>query len=149
MSYYDADTANCFPLKILRGTAIDIKQHRSKTAYMWLGISTEQRNFAQKLQLLALQWRVFEALLYSVGDRHLIDPAVKIFNAYSSSVLNFRCYRCTVLTKVRDGTRQLDSTVLCPKRLECALFQSSVTFSVILYTGYARTKHTKMILNLC
>ena len=47
-----------------------------------------------------LQWRVFEALLYSVRtDLRLADPAVTIFNACSSSVLKFSC---TVLTKLRD-----------------------------------------------
>ena len=51
----------------------------------------------------ALQWRVFEALLYSVRtDLRLADPAVTIFNACSSSVLKFRCFSCTVLTKLRD-----------------------------------------------
>ena len=50
-----------------------------------------------------LQWRVFEALLYSVRtDLRLADPAVTIFNACSSSVLKFRCFSCTVLTKLRD-----------------------------------------------
>ena len=50
-----------------------------------------------------LQWRVFEALLYSVRTGlRLADPAVTIFNACSSSVLKFRCYSCTVLTKLRD-----------------------------------------------
>ena len=40
-----------------------------------------------------LQWRVFEALLYSVRtDLRLADPAVTIFNACSSSVLKFRCF---------------------------------------------------------
>ena len=49
-----------------------------------------------------LQWRVFEALLYSVRtDLRLADPAVTIFNACSSSVLKFRCFSCTVLTKLR------------------------------------------------
>ena len=39
-----------------------------------------------------LQWRVFEALLYSVRtDLRLADLAVTIFNACSSSVLKFRC----------------------------------------------------------
>ena len=47
-----------------------------------------------------LQWRVFEALLYSVRtDLRLADPAVTIFNACSSSVLKFRCFSCTVLTQ--------------------------------------------------
>ena len=51
----------------------------------------------------ALQWRVFEALLYSVcTDLRLTDPAVTIFNARSSSVLKFRCYSFTILTKLRD-----------------------------------------------
>ena len=50
-----------------------------------------------------LQWRVFEALLYSVRtDLRLADPAVTIFNACSSSVVKFRCFSCTVLTKLRD-----------------------------------------------
>ena len=52
-----------------------------------------------------LQWRVFEALLYSVRtDLRLADPAVTIFNACSSSVLKFRCFSCTVLTKLRDNS---------------------------------------------
>ena len=50
-----------------------------------------------------LQWRVFEALLYSVRtDLRLADPAVTIFNACSSSVLKCRRFSCTVLTKLRD-----------------------------------------------
>ena len=52
-----------------------------------------------------LQWRVFEALLYSVRtDLRLADPAVTIFNACSSSVLKFRCFSCTVLTKLRGNS---------------------------------------------
>ena len=52
-------------------------------------------NSCEQLQLLALQWRVFEALLYSVRT-DLRDSAVKICNAYSNSVLNFRCYRLSL-----------------------------------------------------
>ena len=49
-----------------------------------------------------LQWRVFQALLYSLRtDLRLADPAVTIFNACSSSVLKFSCFSCTVLTKRR------------------------------------------------
>ena len=61
-----------------------------------LGYLYRIANFCELLRLLALQWRVFEALLYSVRtDLRLVDPAVAIFNACSSSVLNFRCYGCS------------------------------------------------------
>ena len=65
----------------------------------------------------ALQWRVFEVLLYSVRtDLRLADPAVTIFNACSSSVLKFRCYSCTVLTKLHD--KLYSSTIfLCAIRI--------------------------------
>ena len=50
-----------------------------------------------------LQWRVFEALLYSVRtDLRLADSPVTIFNACSSFVLKVRCFSCTVLTELRD-----------------------------------------------
>ena len=68
-----------------------------------------------------LQWRVFEALLYSVRtDLRLADSAVTIFNACSSSVLKFRCFSCTVLTKLRD--KLCNSTIfLRAIRILCAL----------------------------
>ena len=65
----------------------------------------------------ALQWRVFEALLYSLRtDRRLADPAVTIFNACSSSVLKFGYYSFTVLTKLHD--KLCSSTIfLCAIRI--------------------------------
>ena len=93
-----------------------------------------------------LQWRVFEALLYSVRtDLRLADPAVTIFNACSSSLLKFRCFSCTVLTKLRD--KLCNSTIFLrvihiPLCVNCLLTWMTSHMSYLLwpyYTGSALT----------
>ena len=65
-----------------------------------------------------LQWRVFEALLYSVRtDLRLADPAVTIF----SSVLKFRCFSCTLLTKLRDKLCNSKIFLRIPLCVNCLL----------------------------
>ena len=88
-----------------------------------------------------LQWRVFEALLYSVRtDLRLADPAVTIFNACSSSVLKFRCFSCTVLTKLRDKL-QLHDISPCyriPLCVNCLLTWMTSYMSYFLWIYYWR-----------
>ena len=83
----------------------NVDQRRCVCGYacLRLDISTEQQTSANGYSCWHYRWRVLEALLYSVcTDPRLIDLAVTIFNACSSSVLNFRCYRCALLTKLRN-----------------------------------------------